>query len=408
MNKPKIFTITSPLHDAAAIAVSTSSFLSSIDIDCDFAGDDYEGFNDCRFPIIFVRTGGTESVFLNLVKTGKINLNRRIYLLASNSNNSLAASMEILSYLRRNNCRGEIIHGAAETIRRRIEELSMDDKKTKARLGVIGQPSDWLISSGVDYSVVMENAGVELVDIAIEELEEEHSRTADCEIPVEIRNAECCQKAKEYIAGAIRLKKALDVIAAKYHLDGFTLRCFDLLTAIHNTGCLALSMFNSESKVATCEGDIPAMLSMWTAREVTGTFGFQANPSRMDTIAGEMIFAHCTVPFNLVERFSLDTHFESGIGVGICGKLKEGPVTVLKISGDMSRYFIAEGRIDRNLCERDLCRTQVAIRFNNPGDVFKYFMNRPIGNHHIIIPGNNGRKIEAYMKSMGAAGEFVE
>lgn len=38
------------------------------------------------------------------------------------------------------------------------------------RFGVIGRPSDWLISSGVDYAVARERLGAELVDIPIEEL----------------------------------------------------------------------------------------------------------------------------------------------------------------------------------------------------------------------------------------------
>ncbi|MFA6664598.1 MAG: hypothetical protein WCS21_09870, partial [Lachnospiraceae bacterium] len=53
---------------------------------------------------------------------------------------------------------------------------------------------------------------------------------------------------------------ALKVIIKKYNLKGFTLRCFDLLTAVKNTGCLALAKFNSEGVIATCEGDVPAML----------------------------------------------------------------------------------------------------------------------------------------------------
>ena len=38
------------------------------------------------------------------------------------------------------------------------------------RLGCIGQPSDWLISSAADKSAVKEKLGIEIVDIPIEEL----------------------------------------------------------------------------------------------------------------------------------------------------------------------------------------------------------------------------------------------
>ena len=63
---------------------------------------------------------------------------------------------------------------------------------------------------------------------------------------------------------------------------------------------------------------------------------------------GEMLFAHCTIPFNMVDYYELDTHFESGIGVGIRGYMKEGPVTIFKVSGDLSRCFIEEGELVQN------------------------------------------------------------
>ena len=53
-----------------------------------------------------------------------------------------------------------------------------------------------------------------------------------------------------------------------------------------------------------------------------GISGFQANPSSINPETGEIIFAHCTIPLNMVERYELDTHFESGIGTGIRGYMK--------------------------------------------------------------------------------------
>ena len=86
----------------------------------------------------------------------------------------------------------------------------------------------------------------------------------------------------------------------------------------------------------------------------------------------------------MVSSFVFDTHFESGIGVGIRGHFDEGPVTVFKVSGDLERYYVAEGELLRNQYEDNLCRTQVALRLS-PSDA-RYFLTDPIGNHHIILP----------------------
>jgi len=153
-----------------------------------------------------------------------------------------------------------------------------------------------------------------------------------------------------------------------------------------NTGCLALAKLNAEGFVAGCEGDVPAMLSMMIARSLTGVSGFQANPSTINPEMGEMLFAHCTIPLNMVERYELDTHFESGIGIGIRGYMASGAVTIFKVSGDLSRSFIAEGELIRNQAKADLCRTQQVIQLAEKSQT-SYFLTEPIGNHHIIIPG---------------------
>jgi L-fucose isomerase-like protein len=202
-----------------------------------------------------------------------------------------------------------------------------------------------------------------------------------------------------YLPGANAIYDALKVVVEKHRLQGFTLRCFDLLTAVKNTGCLALARLNAEGLVAGCEGDVPTMLTMMIVRSLLGCSGFQANPSFIDTEAGEMVFAHCTIPLDMVERYEIDTHFESGIGVGIRGFMKEGDVTIFKVSGDLSRHFIAEGQLVANLSEKDLCRTQQKIRLNDSRQA-SYFLTQPIGNHHVILPGHHKALLECLMASL--------
>ena len=381
-----IFTLTSELHDEQAVDAVTKEFLGSLGIDHLFKGSDYSDYGSYTLNLIYVRTGGTEGIFKKMFPRLRENSDCPFYLLTSGKSNSLAASMEILSYLRQNNVSGEIIHGRPEYITSRIrllEKVEGARKKMKGcRLGIIGRPSDWLISSHADYGIVKQRLGIELVDIPMDDLldtlggipEEITSETSDKEI---IRVS---------LPGANRIYKALRDVIDKQQLQGVTLRCFDLLSTVKNTGCLALAKLNSEGFVAGCEGDVPAMLSMKIIQSITGLSGFQANPSTIDPETGEILFAHCTIPLNMVERYEFDTHFESGIGVGIRGYMKEGTVTVFKVSGDLSRCFIAEGTLVRNQSKPDLCRTQQVIQLSDKSQTF-YFLTNPIGNHHIIVPG---------------------
>ncbi|MBR6465349.1 MAG: hypothetical protein IKS82_02825 [Bacteroidales bacterium] len=367
-----IYTLTSPLHDKKALEEATQAFLSTLTVPFTYRGENFSSWGQSDLDIIFVRTGGTENLFKKRhMETPKTR--RPVYLLSWGNNNSLAASMEILSWLRQRETKGEIIHGTPEHISSAIAEKEQIEKARKSILNssaaIIGSPSDWLIASNIDEEAIKAKIGFYIKVIPIRQVEK------------------AAGKVKPGKEGAEQIYEALKSVIEANGVDAFTLRCFDLLSSLKNTGCLAIAKLNAEGYIAGCEGDIPSMLSMLISRAVSGVSGFQANPSRIDTQKGEVVFAHCTIPLNMVERYELDTHFESGIGVGIRGFMKEGPVTVFKLAPDASRFFAEEGELVENLCESNLCRTQQKIRFNDK-EATKYFLTNPIGNHHIIIPGH--------------------
>lgn len=388
-----VYSLTSPLHDVQMVEKMTKEFLSTLNLDVDIKGDDFHDYGCHDLNLIEVRTGGTEGIFKRLLPQLSKASRQPFLLLASGKSNSLAASMEILSFLRQNGMTGEILHGSPDMLRERIRRLEIIGraraKLEGTRLGVIGDPSDWLIASLVNDDFVSERMGLQLVKVPMEELIDTIRKTDQPQTSMYSSKAEVVTA----LPDALRIYEALRVVIDNHQLNGFTIRCFDLLSAIHNTGCLALAKLNAEGIVAGCEGDVPAMISMVMAHALTGCTGFQANPAWMNPDTGEMMFAHCTIPLNMVRKMELMTHFESGIGVGIRGEVEEGPVTIFKMAGGLSRCFIAEGKLVRNEAKPNLCRTQLVIGVDDQS-AFDYFLNNPIGNHHIIIPGHHRKWLE--------------
>ena len=386
-----IYTLTSQLHDAAAVDAATQEFLGGLGIEYELMGDNFKTYGGHDLELIYVRTGGTESIFKNELPRMLRQSKQPFYLLTSGKSNSLAASMEILSYLRQKGLKGEILHGSNEYIKSRITTLQQVGRVMRdlngCRLGVIGEPSDWLIASAAKYRTIEDKLGIEIVHIDMDELLMLIERVP-ADIESDLLKKAPSDSIRQSLAGAERIYEALRLIVEGYDLQGFTIRCFDLLTAVQNTGCVALAKFNSQGIVAGCEGDIPAMLSMKIAQAVTGKSGFQANPARINPETGELLFAHCTIPLDMVDSFELDTHFESGIGVGIRGFMKPGPVTIFKASGDLSRHFAEEGVLIENQGKPDLCRTQQVIKLADK-EAARYFLTNPIGNHHIIMQGHH-------------------
>lgn len=400
-----LYSLTSGLHSEPVAEPANERFIQDIEEALGeafkFGSTDFSEYSRTRNNIIYVRTGGTEGIFKSIFcKEGSLNIpdGMPVRLLTSGKSNSLAASMEILSFLNRAGWPGEIIHGSAEEIALRlrdgftkggkshVKEYGMGRILEGYKVGVVGKPSDWLISSDVDYAVAKERLGVEIVDIDINELvglAEEPDRKWLEGLKLNPPNKPKFGKSisgKDF-SGSMDIYCAMKTLVERYGLAGVSLRCFDLLTALGNTGCMALAILNSQGVVATCEGDIPTLLSMCIAHQKFGISGFQANLSRID--GDKMLFAHCTVPLNMVEEYSYDTHFESGIGVAVHGVLPAGAARIFKLSPDCSEMFLEDVEILENQYNDCLCRTQILV--DAPG-LADYFLRSPIGNHHVIIP----------------------
>ena len=350
-----------------------------------------------EFALLYVASGGSEGYFLEVFDQLK---DRHCYILTSGDSNSLAASMEILSYLRKHGGSGQILHGNTDQVARQIRTLRNAHRGLNTlrgkKLGCIGAPSDWLIASDYYPDIILKKLGLGFVSVPMEELLEEIAKNS-------YEENEYTALFKEQGFDPDEIEKALSVYGAfqrivnRYQLCGVSVRCFDLLDTVHTTGCLGLSILNSLGVYGGCEGDMPTLLSMAVIGSITGEPLFMCNPSRFDTGTGCATFAHCTVPTTMLESFTLNTHFESGIGAAVQGKLAEGSCTLFKCEGDLSRYFVQEGTIQETPYSNMLCRTQVRVGL----DDFSYFLTNPINNHHVICRGRHKEEIEAFFRLIG-------
>jgi L-fucose isomerase-like protein len=395
--KVGLFYLISEVHNEEYINSTLQNFIAEVE---EKLAEKFENINlknineKDYFPLIFIKSGGVEGKFKQLFKPIK----GPYLLLSSGLHNSLAASLEIASFLRQQGEKVEILHGDSNYITQRIKELKkvfeIKNKLSTLKLGVIGQPSDWLIASEVDYLKVKEILGISLINIEMKELIEEIDKNYNFDHPKlnDIKDKEFDSKS---IEGALKIYSGFKAIVNKYKLDGITVRCFDLLEIYKNTGCLGLSLLNDEGIVAGCEGDIPALISMVILHYLTDEPVFMANPASINIDKNEVILAHCTLPLNMPDKFYLKTHFESGLGVGIKGDIREGEATIFKLSKDGKNYFVSSGEIIENLNRKNLCRTQIRLKLKQ--DV-KYFLQESIGNHHLICKGDYSKLVREFFK----------
>lgn len=357
--------------------------------------------------MVLVGSGGVEE----MVKACIDRLPPYVVLIADGLKNSLAASLEILSWMRIDRRHGRVLHGTTSFIMQGIDDYACAHdalaKLNGKRVGVIGKPSGWLIASNVDYQALSDRWGIEMVDVPLDEVVKGYQAIADDEVQ-DITHEFISQAigvkepSRDEVVKAMRLYRAVKAIVERYHLDAFTLNCFDLIPTTRTTGCVALALLNQEGIPAGCEGDEQTLLTMLAVQAATGEMTFMANPSKiLDNDAREMVFAHCTIAPAMTDRYIVRDHYESLSGVAVEGIFDPMDVTVVKCGGtSMEHYFISKARLLECTSNPNMCRTQLRLRLEQPLD---YFLERSIGNHHVIVRGDHATRISAALRLLGSS-----
>ena len=353
-----------------------------------------------------IATGGVENLFKRIWSSIDVEMTcsphrpKAVTMIADGRNNSLAASLEILTYLGNNGAEGRIVHGTNDEIVSTLVE-TCHGASLQGRIGLFGQPSDWLIASGVDRESLLQHYGIETVDVDLQRLidgiktvpqneavEVAQTMVKRAKAVKEPSDADMLEAAKAYLA----IKR----ICQEERLDAMTIRCFDIVKACGTTSCLALALLNDEGIVAGCEGDMQTLMSMYLAQRLCGEVAFMANPSQL-TDESSML-AHCTIPLTMCDETVVRSHFESGIGVAIQGLLPLTDYTLFKWGGpQLDRYFVTEAQAIETPYSNHFCRTQITLNVN----LKPYLLQHSIGNHHVIIRGRHVEEIRRFMQKNG-------
>jgi L-fucose isomerase-like protein len=332
--------------------------------------------------IIVVVTGGTEHLILELSKMSKITI-----LLAHETMNSLPAALEALSKLREDKRKAWLFFGEGirDKIKRLLRAKNFVDKLSKMRIGLIGEPSPWLVYSAGSRRELSRRFGIKFKDINIDMLYRIYEETPDpkeTQIKDLLGTKIASEIPKSSLIKSIRLYLALKELINRESLYAVTIRCFDMIKDLKTTACLPLALLNSEGIIAGCEGDVPALFSMIIGKEMSGKPTFMGNLAWIHD--KEVMVAHCTIPLLIVNRFSLKTHFESGLGVGVAGEVRKGTtVTMLRYDAKRNLIRVARGSIKSGVpTSLQHCRTQLIISIDGEPDKL---IKDPIGNHQVIV-----------------------
>jgi L-fucose isomerase-like protein len=367
---------------------------------------------------VLVATGGTEERILEVwAERRRASAGEPLFLIAHPGNNSLPAALEVLARLQQEGAHGRIFYlngpddasGLGE-IADAVHDIDVRRALQRARIGLVGTPSDWLVASSPDASTVQAAWGPTIVPVEMEEVVKTLEAVSDADLEPHVDAfvagaTEVGEPTSADLGDVARVYLALKQVVADHRLDALTVRCFDFVQHQRTTGCFGLAQLTDEGIIAGCEGDLVSTVGLLWAHKLLGVTPWMANPAQLDPVRNALWLAHCTVPRTLVESYRLRSHFESGLGVGIQGTLAAGPITLLRIGGKkMDRLWLAEGEILRSGAAENLCRTQVEIQLTHGGTATD-LLRAPLGNHLVLVFGHHLDRLRSWCE--GSTNDFL-
>ncbi|HNJ97644.1 MAG TPA: hypothetical protein PLV13_05940 [Ilumatobacteraceae bacterium] len=356
---------------------------------------------------VLVVTGGTEHQVLDAWRQrAEVAAGEPLVLIAHPDHNSLPAALEALARLRAEGARARIASishdGDGSDLRSALHDASTWHRLHRARLGLVGEPSDWLVASVPDPDLVRRRWGVEVVSVPLAPVLDRFDENIAAPLATPVQLAARPHDHAPHpadIETAARFEPVLRGVVRDERLDAVAVRCFDLISRSHTSGCLALSALNDAGTIAGCEGDLATTLAMLWVRELTGRQPWMANPAAVDRTTGVLELAHCTVALSMVEGFRLDTHFESNLGVGITGELPPGPVTVVRLGGqELDQLWCEDGTALLTNPRPERCRTQLDVRVWP--EAAAHLLDHPLGNHLVVVYGHHAAHLRAWWQEM--------
>ncbi len=342
-----------------------------------FSQDKVEYVND-KPDILMFLTGGSERIAINSVQEYKFYL-----ILASRENNSWASATEVVAWMSQHNISSMLINyeddNALELINDFYSARNGIRRLHGQRLGLVGNPSDWLVASVVSPFLMQTRLGVEQVDISWNDiiLDEVNQVAPDF---TSLFNAENTSELFE----SGKIYEGLASLVPFYKLNSLSVECFSLVNQSGHTACLALSKLNLDGLPAGCEGDTCSALGLMFGFEVCGVIPWMANTAFIN--GDKALFAHCTAPANLYKKFKTQSHYETDKGLALAGELKGEEVTIFRFESTLNKVFITLAKVTDHPKCKTACRTQLEVQLS--ASAKDYFMNNPFGNHHLILPGD--------------------
>jgi L-fucose isomerase-like protein len=359
--------------------------------------DSFPGFDfrreEVHPEVLLFLSGGSEQNAIRNIDPSNFYL-----LIAPMENNAFAAASETSAWMRSRNIRHSLQVWSKENKNKVViwlESYQVFKQRQGKRIGILGKPSPWLVSSTPTEDNILNFFQSEIIPINWEDELDWKSLLPSARFldfwKLSAKNPTHTNAARVY-------QLLVDIIA-EHRLDALSVECFPIAQNEHTTACLALALLNQDGFSASCEGDMVSTLGMLLGRMICGKAVWMANLTGAE--GHSLFFSHCTLAPELTTDYTLDTHFETGCSLAIKGELHPGRYTAFRLNNELDQYFVLEGRQAVGAPFPNACRSQCRLVADAGEEEVANYMEHPLGNHHILMPGSYEQHLRAFFQIAG-------
>jgi len=267
-------------------------------------------------------------------------------------------------------------------------------------IGMIGSNCPGMIDSTFDEISLRKKIGCNLRHFDLSELIKIYDNISDSGITEEIKslksNIKKISVTENDLVPNILLYRALKKMINRHELDAFAIRCWPELKSnlfdYNATPCFALSKLADEGIIGACEADISSAITMLVLRYFTDTPPVNLDYNTVNTETNSITLWHCGANAMSLAKscssitFSRPTNgglMELDCGMSVEFTLREGTVTLAKITRNFDKMLISTGKIinPNKVYRGGICEVVLDT------DVSEYFSNiiREGIEHHICV-----------------------
>lgn len=343
--------------------------------------------------VLFFLSGGSELEATKLVSAGNFYL-----LIGSQQDNAYASATEVKAYLNEMNIASLLLDEEESETALYLNYLHSSKNALAQlqgkRLGQIGDVSDWLVSSVITPELLASKLGISLIKLPWNQLPHFSTLAASTDFLETFS-----ETTKMPLLETAKVNALLENTIATNKLDAITVECFPMVQQDGVTACLPLARFNQQGIPAGCEGDLTAIAGMMLFKKLSGIVPWIANINKVTNDI--CMFSHCTIAPGMITDMKITTHFETNKGTAVEGNFKGDEVTIFRFDNTLSNAFITNAIISGRPKKPTACRTQIEVKLTKRE--VELLKENPLGNHHLIAPGNYTQLLNICCKMLGIA-----